>query len=101
MLPFDMHPLAATEVDVDAAWMDERFPGRGDDFRAAVADTIEFVCKHPQVGTPQPEGGRKRRVLDFEHAVISRDEPDRVYVLAVVHAKRRPGYWVDRLSEEN
>ncbi len=57
MLPFDMHPLAATEVDADAAWMDERFPGRGDDFRAAVAETIEFVCKHPQAGIPQPEGG--------------------------------------------
>ena len=46
MLPFDTHPDAEAEVNAAADWFDERSPGRGDVFRAAVADTIEFVCRH-------------------------------------------------------
>lgn len=101
MLPFDVHPEASAEVDEASDWFDERSPGRGDLFRAAVADTVEFVCRYPQIGAPQPEGVRKRRVLGYDYAVIYANEPDRVYVVAVPHAKREPGYWIDRLNDAN
>ena len=30
------------------------------------------------------------------YAIICLDEPDRVWIVAVMHMKRRPGYWRDQ-----
>jgi hypothetical protein len=40
-----------------------------------------------------------RRVLlkDFPYFIVFLDWQDEVYVVAVIHAKRRPGYWANRL----
>jgi toxin ParE1/3/4 len=33
----------------------------------------------------------------FPYAVLYVDQPDRVLIIAVMHMKRRPGYWRNRL----
>jgi toxin ParE1/3/4 len=33
----------------------------------------------------------------FPYAVLYLDQPDRVWIIAVMHMKRRPGYWHQRL----
>ena len=33
----------------------------------------------------------------FPYSVVYLEEPDRVWIVAVMHAKRRPGYWTKRL----
>jgi toxin ParE1/3/4 len=33
----------------------------------------------------------------FPHAVIYLDQPDRIWIVAVMHLKRRPDYWKQRL----
>ncbi len=35
--------------------------------------------------------------MRFPYSIIFRVDSDRIYVIAVAHAKRRPGYWKDRL----
>lgn len=41
-----------------------------------------------------------RRLLaeDFPYALIYLDEPEQVWLIAVMHLKRKPGYWKQRLS---
>ena len=34
----------------------------------------------------------------FPYAVIYLDEPDHVWIVAVMHLKRRPGYWQERVG---
>ncbi len=34
----------------------------------------------------------------FPCSVVYLDQPDRVWIVAVMHAKRRPGYWRERLK---
>lgn len=34
----------------------------------------------------------------FPYAVLYVDQPDRVLIIAVMHMKRRPGYWRSRLK---
>ncbi|MGH7979137.1 MAG: hypothetical protein ACREE6_07155 [Limisphaerales bacterium] len=40
-----------------------------------------------------------RRALahKFPYSVVYLEEPDRVWIVAVMHAKQRPGYWRERL----
>ena len=34
----------------------------------------------------------------FPYAVLYVDQPDRMLIIAVMHMKRRPGYWKKRLG---
>ena len=34
----------------------------------------------------------------FPYAVVYLDLPDRVWIVAVMHFKQRPGYWAERLT---
>ena len=34
----------------------------------------------------------------FHYAVLYVDQPDRVLIIAVMHMKRKPGYWRERLK---
>ena len=42
--------------------------------------------------------GARRILLDrFPYAIVNRELPDAIQVLAVAHCSRRPGYWKDRV----
>jgi plasmid stabilization system protein ParE len=80
---------------------DER-PGLG----AELADLVEKVFRGLASGILRPvtvpgiplELGVRRILLDrFPFAVVHADEPDAIYVVAVAHLRRRPGYWLSRL----
>jgi len=41
----------------------------------------------------------RRALLDhFPYSVVFRERPHDIQILAVAHAKRRPGYWTTRLK---
>jgi toxin ParE1/3/4 len=52
-------------------------------------DPERFFRFHPPV--------QRALSLEFPYSVVYLDQPDRVWVVAVMHAKRRPGYWKHRL----
>ncbi len=97
MLPFDLHPDAADEIREGVRYYDQNPPGKGDEFREAVYDTISFVRKFSAMGTERANGGRTRRVLGFDWLIAYQETADGILVLAVFHAKRRPDYWATRL----
>ena len=39
---------------------------------------------------------RRALARRFPYSVIFLDQPERVWIVAVMHAKRRPGYWRER-----
>jgi hypothetical protein len=41
---------------------------------------------------------RRHFSRDFPYAVIFLDKPGHVWIVAVMHMKRRPGYWRARLG---
>ena len=34
----------------------------------------------------------------FPYSVVYLNQPDRIWIVAIMHAKRRPGYWRERLD---
>ena len=40
---------------------------------------------------------RRARLKRFPYALVFVDLPDRIEILAVAHAKRRPLYWLERM----
>lgn len=42
---------------------------------------------------------RRRLASVFPYAVLYIDEPERVWIVAIMPLKRDPGYWLHRLAE--
>lgn len=99
-------PEAEHELDDALAWYDERSPGLGDEFAAAVDDAVASIHRIPRAGSPI--GGADddldiRRVATrrFPYQVIYLTTDTTVVILAVAHQHRRPDYWVHRASVED
>ncbi len=60
---------------------------------------LEF---HPEaeeeIGTPLETDLRKLVLERFPYSLIYGQVPYTIYVLAVAHARRRPGYWQPRID---
>jgi plasmid stabilization system protein ParE len=56
------------------------------------------VCAHPR--RYQAFDPPVRRILahGFPYAVLYVGQDDRVWIVAIMHLKRRPGYWKHRLT---
>ena len=69
----------------------------GLDFVLTVQHTYERLLEFPASGSPF--GRRLRRVLvpKFPYGLLYRVEPERIYIVAVMHLHRRPAYWRSRL----
>ena len=84
--------LAAIEYHASlSAELGERFDSEIQRLVGEISrDPQRFFRFHPPV----------QRALspEFPYSLVYLDEPDRVWIVAVMHAKRRPGYWAKRLG---
>lgn len=97
MKPHRFHPAALAEYREAVLWYGV---DGAESFAAAVDSAIDELCEHPARWSFWP--GRsdvRRRVLrdPFPYSIAYLDEPSLVWIVAVAHQKRRPGYWIPRL----
>ena len=92
------HADAALEVAHTAEWYETQRAGLGDDFLAELDAVLALLEAEDCVMSPVAEDARARRVFmpRFPHSVITIELGDDRFVLAVAHARRRPGYWLNR-----
>ena len=69
----------------------------GTTFLACVEEAAQAIRAHPAAWPPLRPGVRHTLVSRFPYAVVYREDPDEIVVLAVMHGHRRPDYWKDRL----
>lgn len=94
------HEKADVELLDATRYYSERRPSAGAAFSSMVIATIEQLSLMPYSAPTWP--GRpdvRRRVLhDFPYSIIYTVTLDSLFVIAVAHHKRQPGYWLPRLS---
>ena len=92
----EFHPDASEEADEARKWYAERSPVAALSFLAELNCAIERVAENPETW-PEYESGTRRYVFQrFPYSLIYRCVKARIQVIAVAHAKRRPGYSKDR-----
>ncbi|HET6572157.1 MAG TPA: type II toxin-antitoxin system RelE/ParE family toxin [Fimbriiglobus sp.] len=98
MIPYRFDPDADAEFDQAVAHYEAARPGLGAEFRKAVEDAIATLQAAPQIAAVYP-GVRCRQYImtAFPYSIVYADRTDLIYVLAVAHHRRRPGYWKKRL----
>ena len=93
----EFHPEAQNEFLSAAQFYEDQTQGLGLDFTLTVQRTYERVLAYPASGAPFGRLLRRVLVPKFPYGLLYRVEPDRVYIIAVMHLHRRPGYWRSRL----
>ena len=59
---------------------------------------IHGGCADPQRFRKFDPPARRHLSAQFPYAVIYLEKPDHIWIVAVMHLKRRPGYWRQRLK---
>jgi plasmid stabilization system protein ParE len=91
---------ARLDFDDSFAWYAERSVGAAIGFASAVDEAIDKVTAEPS-RFPSTHGGCRYCSLNrYPFRIVFRDEPDRLVVVALAHAKRSPGYWRGRRDDE-
>ena len=91
-----LHEEADAEVNEAAKYYEERVPGLGLLFLAAVEEAVEKVLADPEAFQLVGDEIRHKLIRRFPYSLLYVIEPDRIRVIAVAHQKRRPGYWSHR-----
>lgn len=97
-LPLIVLPEAEDEVLDAMRWYEGRRRGLGLEFVGVVEHALVDIAEAPERFSVWPADPRYRRaVLDrFPYLVVYEVRPEGIEVVAVAHAKRRAGYWIDR-----
>ena len=97
MKPFHFHPEALLEADEAAKFYEERQNGLGKRFIEALTDTINRIKRDLKLYRKIDDNIRKCRLLYFPYGVIYRDKNEFIEIIAVMHLRRKPGYWKSRV----
>jgi len=94
--PVDFHPDAAQEARAAAAHLEGLRAGLGDDFRAELDAALARIQQNPQLYAVESGSIRVCPLHRFSYSVFYEELDDRIWVAAVGHHSRRPGYWARR-----
>jgi plasmid stabilization system protein ParE len=92
----EIHPDAIAEAHAARLWYEARSSAAGHLFFDELDHAIEMVLLHPDRWPPYQHGTRRFLLRRFPFSVVYEIQPDRVLVVAVAHARRRPSYWQGR-----
>ena len=88
------HRLASRELLLALAWYRERDLDVAARFQAAVETTVERIEADPESHPLERDRFRWARVRRFPYRLVfERIDPDIIQVIALVHTRRRLGYW--------
>ncbi len=96
MKPVEFHPDAADEACEVAAHYEGVRAGLGTDFQAELDEALARIRDNPQLYAAESGAIRVCPLRRFPYAIFYADLDDRVWVAAVGHHRRRPGYWARR-----
>ena len=91
-------PAAATELLKEVAYYSNVRDGLGIRFEHAVESAVKNAVSNPSGGAPSPKGTRSRLVKGFPFSVVYRASDTEILVVALMHHRREPGYWADRIA---
>lgn len=94
-----IHPEADAEFLAHVRHYHEIDPELGNRFYDAVVARLHLAVQHPKRHRVYDPPARRVLVPDFPYAVLYVPRADYVLIVAVMHLKRRPGYWRSRLVD--
>jgi plasmid stabilization system protein ParE len=89
---------AEEEMNEAASWYELNCEGLGQKFLSRIQGAVSDLAERPKACQLVRGHIRRKLVRQFPYAVLFREDPDVISIIAISHLRRRPGYWVKRLG---
>lgn len=89
-------PVARQEYEEAHAWYRARSERAAAGFEERIEQALERIAEAPEWWPAYDERHRSYLLKRYPYVLIYRIVSGQVLIVAVAHAKRRPGYWKDR-----
>ena len=94
-LQLDLHPEAVVEAREARLWYAERSPDVAATFVGELDRAFASIVEAP-TRWPLKSGVRRYVMRRFPFLIVYRVFRSKLEIIAVAHARRRPGYWKSR-----
>ena len=96
MKSIKFHPKAELEMIEAASFYEEKQRLLGKRFLQAVEQPLNKISLNPQIYKTIEKNTRWCRINTFPFSVIFREQAESIEIIAVMHIRKRPGYWKER-----
>jgi plasmid stabilization system protein ParE len=96
MKPLGLHPSARRELAQAICYYNDQEPGLGDQFLTEVQGALARLRTLPLAEAAVEGGARRVLVARFHYSIIYVDKGKAIIVMAIMHQRQRPGYWLRR-----
>jgi toxin ParE1/3/4 len=91
------HEEASEEMTESARFYESKSEGLGSDFLTAVQETTQRILNSPGAAAIERATIRRRLVPGFPFTILYEVFEDGIFIAAIMHQRRKPGYWRKRL----
>lgn len=88
---------AEEEMLEAAAYYESQATGLAECFIAEVQHAVQSITENPKSGKVIRGQVRRRLIHRFPFGILYRIESEEIIIVAVMHLRRQPGYWADRI----
>lgn len=99
--PVTFHPEAEREYLSSLAWYQERSLTAALNFESQFQQAISNIGEAPERWPIYRFNSRRYLLHQFPFFIVYRIFSSEIFVIAVAHGHRRPGYWRTRLKRES
>jgi len=99
LTPVFFHPEAEIELDLTISFYEQHQRGLGLDFLDEVLQGISKIRDNPARWPKHKYGTRKLLLHRFPFYLYYFEQMDCLWIVAMAHCSRQPGYWLERLEE--
>ncbi|HNV47472.1 MAG TPA: type II toxin-antitoxin system RelE/ParE family toxin [Spirochaetota bacterium] len=91
------HPVAEAEMAESALWYENKQKNLGKRFLEAVESALKRIQIQPELYRVLENDIRMCGVGRFPYGIIFREKERSIEVIAIMHLKRKPGFWKERV----
>lgn len=96
-LPLIIRPEAEEDLTESYNWYERQRPGLGDDFLLRVEAALDSICFDPEILPAIYKVARRKLIRRFPYGIFYIIGQNKISVLAVMHTKRHPKHWQNRI----
>lgn len=95
-MKFSFHPEARFELTQAVDFYQIREKKLGEEFLKEVFNSILRIIEFPQAFSKLSPNTRKCLVNRFPFSIIYQQRQSEIFIVAITHLSRKPGYWKER-----
>ncbi len=97
MKPIVFLQPAEQEMLEAAQYYEHQSKGLGSSFLFEIQQAVDEIGNGPEIWPRTRYEIRQRSIKRFPYRVLYRNDSDQIVIIAIMHLRRHPDYWVGRL----